>query len=128
MEHPITKKPSSRELGTPTRTMDRRKSYIIDHKDKDDIHRKSYQWCFGFRPEVELYDLKKDPGQLVNVADDPSYASQLADLQKQLQADLVTTRDPRATGDAPFDEFEYGGGAPKYPGLPKPAKKKPVKR
>jgi N-acetylglucosamine-6-sulfatase len=35
-------------------------------------------------PAWELYDLKKDPQELVNVYDDPAYATVVADLKKQL--------------------------------------------
>ncbi|MEM7144781.1 MAG: sulfatase [Verrucomicrobiota bacterium] len=100
------------------------KSYIVDNKDKDDEHRRAYELCFGFRPEIELYDLAKDPGQLNNIADDPEYTATLKKLIAQLDADLEETKDPRAVGNAPFDTYPYGGGAPKFPGLRKEPKKK----
>ncbi len=37
-------------------------------------------------PGWELYDLKKDPQELVNVYDAPTYASVVTDLKKQLTA------------------------------------------
>jgi N-sulfoglucosamine sulfohydrolase len=98
------------------------KTYIVDNKDKDDDHRRAYELCFGFRPEFELYDFKKDPDQLNNIADDPEYAGILKKLTAQLDADLEESGDPRASGDAPFDTFSYGGGAPKYPNPPKTKK------
>ena len=74
-------------------------------------------------PWVELYDLKKDPDQLVNVADNPAYAKALKDLKKRLFAQLKETGDPRITGKGPdFDKFPYLGGVPKYPGYKKPKK------
>jgi arylsulfatase A-like enzyme len=95
------------------------KSYIIDNKDKDDAHRRAYELSFGIRPEFELYDLAKDPGQLNNVAGHPEYAEVLKKLTARLDADLKKTGDPRATGTARFDTYRYGGGAPKFPGMKK---------
>jgi uncharacterized sulfatase len=39
---------------------------------------------YQHRPEVELYDLKKDPYELTNLADDPVYAEIKARLRKEL--------------------------------------------
>lgn len=49
----------------------------------------------GRRPEIELYDLKKDPHQLINVADDKMYASIKATLDRRLNARLRESNDPR---------------------------------
>jgi N-sulfoglucosamine sulfohydrolase len=46
------------------------------------------------RPLEELYDLSKDPHQLRNVANDPSYARDRADLRQQVVAWQERTRDP----------------------------------
>lgn len=93
------------------------KSYIIDNRDRDDAHRRFYALAFGKRPEFELFDLGKDPGQLNNVADDPEYADVLARMSKQLNEELAATGDPRATGGGDeFDRFEYIGGGPEFPG------------
>lgn len=60
--------------------------------------------AFGQRPAVELYDLKTDPEQQSNVADDPEFATVLAQLSEQLDAELKSTGDPRAVGNgAHFD-------------------------
>ena len=96
------------------------KTYIVDNRDKDDHHRKLYELAFGKRPADELYDLKKDPDQLVNVAADPAYARIVKEMKKRLFAELERTGDPRVTGEGPdFDQFPYLGGAPQFPGTGK---------
>jgi uncharacterized sulfatase len=65
-------------------------------------------WRLGIekRPGEELYDLKKDPHQLRNVADDPAYKEQKQALHKQLMAILEKGNDPRLDNDA-FDRPPY---------------------
>jgi N-sulfoglucosamine sulfohydrolase len=46
------------------------------------------------RPREELYDLKKDPNELKNVAADPAYAEVLRDLRRRLRAWQEETNDP----------------------------------
>lgn len=47
------------------------------------------------RPEEELYDLKQDPDQLVNLAADPELAAVLTTLRGQVAKVMNTTGDPR---------------------------------
>ena len=91
------------------------KTYIVENKDKDDVHRKMYDLSFAKRPAEELYDLEKDPEQLNNVADDPAYADVKKKLADQLMAELKETKDPRVVGGVDFDAFRYLGGGPKHP-------------
>ena len=63
-----------------------------------------YEWVYGKRPKYELYDLKKDPHETKNVADDPAYASVKADLEKRLMGVLSSTGDPRLIDDGKFFE------------------------
>ena len=50
------------------------------------------------RPPEELYDLRSDPDEFVNVIDDPAYADALADLRARLQKWREETRDPLLQG------------------------------
>ena len=94
------------------------KTYIYINRERDDQHRRAFELCFGKRPEFELYDLQKDPGQINNVAGFPGYAKQLAALTIRLEERLKSTGDPRATdpGYQGFDVHPYlGGGGGKVP-------------
>ena len=50
------------------------------------------------RPAEELYDLRADPLELVNLAGKPSHAAALADLRKQLDEWRTATHDPWQKG------------------------------
>jgi len=101
------------------------KTYITQNKDKDEAHKRYWDLCFAKRPAEELYDCKKDPEQLTNVASDPAYAEIRKKLAAQLMENLKLTGDPRATGGGDkFDKYSYSGGAPKHPDANRGKKKK----
>ena len=52
-----------------------------------------FEQAFGKRPAVELYDLRNDPWQMRNVADDPQYARDRDGLADELQRDYRATLD-----------------------------------
>jgi len=52
----------------------------------------------GRKPPEELYDLRSDPHELKNLAEDPDYAGIKAELQQRLARHLVRTRDPLLDG------------------------------
>ena len=104
------------------------KTYIVENRDRDEAHRRSWELCFGKRPAEELFDLSKDPGQLHNVAGEPAYAETLEKLSSQLTAQLIKAGDPRHVPAKAFDfdAVPYLGGVPKHPEAmrkPKPKKK-----
>ncbi len=49
---------------------------------------------FLHRPKFELYDLRKDPDEIVNLADDPALSEIKAQLISKLKAYQSATRDP----------------------------------
>jgi uncharacterized sulfatase len=59
------------------------------------------------RPRVELYDLRTDPNQLVNVAGVEAYADVADELGSILTKELLATGDPlETTGEDVFQEYE----------------------
>jgi N-sulfoglucosamine sulfohydrolase len=67
---------------------------------------------YGKRPREELYDLRRDPHQVRNVAADPAYAVARAQLAKRLLAELERTGDPRLMDDGRFFETPPMAGPP----------------
>ena len=92
------------------------KTYMVENRDKDAVHRRLYDLAFAKRHAEELYDLKKDPDQLNNVANNAGYADVKQKLSRELMANLKATADPRVSGGGgKFDKYPYLGGAPKHP-------------
>ncbi len=63
-----------------------------------------YDQAYGKRPREELYDLKKDPQQIKNVAADPAYTGAKALLETRLMEELKRTGDPRMVEDGKYFE------------------------
>ena len=59
------------------------KTYMLEHKG-DAAVKILFELAFGKRPAEELYDLKKDPHQMNNVAADVQYA----EVKSKLSANL----------------------------------------
>jgi N-sulfoglucosamine sulfohydrolase len=67
-----------------------------------------YKQAFLKRPEHELFDLKKDPYQMKNVAYDSSYSAIRHNLISRMNDYLVETKDPRMIGNpVNWDELPY---------------------
>jgi N-sulfoglucosamine sulfohydrolase len=64
-----------------------------------------YDLSMGKRPEHELFDVKNDPYNLHNLANDPEYADVLEEMRNKLMDFLTETGDPRVFGPIP-DIFE----------------------
>ena len=80
------------------------KAWLVTHRDNPDVQ-VLFDLTMSLRPGEELYDLRRDPHQLKNLADDESYAATKTDLSKQLMTVLRATDDPRLK-DA-FDRLPY---------------------
>ena len=71
---------------------------------------KYWDYAFAKRPGEELYDLRNDPDCLVNVAENPEYAETRTRLSERLMQVLISTGDPRVTGDGKhFEQSPYAG-------------------
>jgi uncharacterized sulfatase len=85
------------------------KAWLIEHRN-DPQWRWHYDFAFAKRPEFELYDLKKDPDQVNNVATDPNYAEIKGKLADQMMKILTDAGDPRVTGDGmTFEKSPFTG-------------------
>ncbi len=62
------------------------------------IRTRTHKYIFRPHDEDELYDLSADPGETLNRAKDPAYASILVDLQSRLLTWMEETDDMAATG------------------------------
>ena len=78
------------------------KQLLLNKRDDAAIKR-YFDLSTAKRPAEELFDLKKDPQQLTNVASDPAYAAIRDRLKKELDAWQRKTGDPRATADDEID-------------------------
>ena len=63
-----------------------------------------YDYAFGKRPGEQLFDLRNDPDQTVNIAADPKYAKTRADMEQRLMGELERTGDPRLVEGGKFFE------------------------
>ena len=87
------------------------KDFLLAHQ-KDPAYAPHIARIFGKRPAEELYDLRKDPHQLTNVASQSEYAAALRELRGRVDGWMRGTGDPRVdpTYDG-WDRFPYLGKA-----------------
>ena len=91
------------------------KEYMMRHRHDPEV-RRLFGLAFGKRPAHELYDLRNDPHQMNNVAEEPEYREARLKVAAQLQAYLERTGDPRATGEEPmWDSYPYYGNKEPHP-------------
>jgi N-sulfoglucosamine sulfohydrolase len=89
------------------------KQLLLNKRD-DPAIRPYFELATAKRPAEELFDLKKDPQQLTNVAGDPAYAAARDRLKKELDAWQRQTGDPRVTADDDrWDRYPYYGAPAK---------------
>lgn len=74
------------------------KAWLVAHRN-DPKWQRHYEFAFGKRPAEELYDLRRDPQQMNNLATDPAYSKQKTQLATQLMTILKNAGDPRVGSD-----------------------------
>jgi hypothetical protein len=73
-----------------------------------------FELSFGKRPAEELYDLKTDPEQLVNLATDPRHKSVKTALGAKVDDWMRETNDPRLDAASNvWDTYPYFGSKAK---------------
>lgn len=70
------------------------KQFMLRHPNHPSV-KPVYALSFGPRAGEELYDLKADPHQLRNVADDPARSEIKQKLRERLERELKSSKDPR---------------------------------
>jgi uncharacterized sulfatase len=95
--------------------------WLVAHRD-DPAVKPAFDLIYAKRPAAELYDLRKDPDQMHNVAAEPAYAAARQGLAARLISVLERTGDPRLT-DA-FDRPPYVTEIGRASGAHKHAKKR----
>ena len=89
------------------------KQLLLDRRD-DGAIADFFRLATAKRPAEELYDLAKDPQQLVNVAANPAYAAAKSRLARDLADWQRKTDDPRASADDDrWDRYPYYGAPAK---------------
>ncbi|NNG09024.1 MAG: heparan N-sulfatase, partial [Arenibacter sp.] len=89
--------------GSPT------KSYLTNLQPGDEEY-SFFQMNFDKRPEHELYNIKKDPHCINNLAEIPEHAAQIKTLRSQMETELIAQGDPRTLGKGEiFDKYIYYG-------------------
>ncbi len=85
------------------------KDLLLSRRD-DPVIGKFFNLATGKRPAEELYDLKKDPWEINNVADKTEYAVARRRLRAALDKWMRDTKDPRAVSDDDrWDQYRYFG-------------------
>lgn len=79
------------------------KAWLVANRNLPDV-RPFYDLAFARRPREELYDLRSDPYQLTNKADDSNFAEVKAKLRETLRLELIRTSDPRVVGEGSYFE------------------------
>lgn len=80
------------------------KSFIIARKAEFPM---AYDFCFGKHAAEELYEIKTDPSQVNNLANDPRYKATKDSLAQALTAHLQASGDPRIKGEDPWQAQVY---------------------
>lgn len=85
------------------------KEVVLKGREGNELGR-FFQLACSKRPPEELYDVRRDPYELTNLADRPEYAARKRSLRKALDEWMRITEDPRAeAADDRWDQYPYSG-------------------
>jgi len=94
--------------GSPTKTLILKQRTVPGHE-------YFWFWAFGKRPLEELYDIKRDPQCMNNLAESPVYAEIKNRLRQQLTRELKSQHDPRMFGNGHvFEEYPYADAGQRH--------------
>jgi uncharacterized sulfatase len=82
------------------------KRIMLSDRDSTEAEER-FQASFGKRPAEELYATDVDPFQLNNLAADEAHARSRELLRKRMEGYQKWTKDPRAFGQAPWDDYPF---------------------
>ncbi|MCH9022387.1 MAG: sulfatase [Planctomycetes bacterium] len=88
--------------------------FLIAHREDPKI-KPYFHMAVDKRPQEELYDIKKDPACIHNLADDPKHTQVAKRLWKTLASELRQTGDPRMNGSDIFESYRRYSGLRAFP-------------
>ena len=112
-EPTITELENTTRVTLPDEDAGPTKAWLVGVRDTEQW-RADFNKVYGKRPEVELYDLRNDPDEMHNLADDPAYRDVRNQLKNRLFAELERTDDPRLIDDGRFYETPPMAGPLKH--------------
>ena len=87
------------------------KAWVVAHRNEPEWQ-KYYDMAFGKRPGEELYDVRKDPDMVNNLAGNTDFAKQKNQLAERLMKELTRAQDPRVVEDPPrFEQPPFTAGS-----------------
>ena len=91
-------------------------TFLIENRDHPEFG-KLFHASVDHRPAVELFDVKKDPACLTDLAGNPEYAPELKRLRTALHDYLTNTGDPRVAPDGGevFETYKRYSPIRKFP-------------
>jgi uncharacterized sulfatase len=79
------------------------KAWIVTNRNDPKV-KPIFEAVYGKRPKEELYDLRSDPDQMDNLANNPKHAQTVKKLRQRLMKYLRDTNDPRLIEGGKFFE------------------------
>ena len=89
-------------------------TFLIENRD-DPAIRPFFELSVARRPAEELYDIRKDPGCIHNLAAHQDYQAIRETLWELLSSELEATADPRMSGSDVFESYQRYSGIRYFP-------------